>query len=154
MLSKREPADNASRYIIEGIASIGKNMLLMFSLSERHHYYLFQSPTDMRKGFDGLSGLVSNALQMDPLSGDVYMFINRRCNRMKLLVWEAGGFVLYYKRLERGRFEYPVMDQDAKSAVITWHQLTLIVKGIDLKSVKHRKRFLIKRSLKKQTNHS
>jgi len=121
----------------------------MFSLSEGHRYFLCQSPTDMRKGFDGLSGLVSNALGMDPLSGDVYMFINRNRNRMKLLVWEAGGFVLYYKRLERGRFEYPVMDQKAKSAVITWQQLMLIVKGIDLKSVKQRKRFLLKKVLKK-----
>ncbi len=121
----------------------------MFSLSEVHRYYLYQAPTDMRKGFDGLSGLVSNVLQMDPLCGDVYMFINGKRNRMKLLVWEGGGFVLYYKRLESGRFEYPVMEQDAKSVVITWHQLMFIVKGIDLKSIKHRKRFLIKRSLKK-----
>ena len=68
----------------------------MFSLRERHRYYLYQSPTDMRKGFDGLGGLVSNALQMDPLSGDVYMFINGKRNRMKLLAWEGGGFVLYY----------------------------------------------------------
>ena len=117
----------------------------MFSLSEVHRYYLYQSPTDMRKGFDGLSGLVSNVLQMDPLCGDVYMFINGRRNRMKLLVWEAGGFVLYHKRLESGRFEYPVMEPDAKSVVITWHQLMFIVKGIDLKSVKHRKRYLIKK---------
>ena len=121
----------------------------MFSLSERHRYFLHQSPTDMRKGFDGLSGLVSNALQMDPLSGDVYIFINRNRNRMKLLVWEAGGFVLYCKRLERGRFEYPLMDQNAKSAVITWHQLMLIVKGIELKSIKQRKRYLLKKTLKK-----
>jgi len=73
----------------------------MFSLNERHQYYLYESSTDMRKGFDGLSGLVRNELDKNPLSGDVYIFINRGRNRMKLLVWEEGGFVLYYKRLER-----------------------------------------------------
>ena len=120
----------------------------MFSLSERHQYYLYEASTDMRKGFDGLSGLVRNELDKNPLSGDVYIFINRGRNRMKLLVWEEGGFVLYYKRLERGRFEYPSTKGDNKSAVISWQQLMLIVKGIDLKSVKRRKRFLIKKAKK------
>ncbi len=117
----------------------------MFSLNERHQYYLYESSTDMRKGFDGLSGLVRNELDKNPLSGDVYIFINRGRNRMKLLVWEEGGFVLYYKRLERGRFEYPSLRGDGKSAIISWQQLMLIVKGIDLKSVKRRKRFSLKK---------
>lgn len=113
----------------------------MFSLSERHRYFLYRTPTDMRKGFDGLSGLVRNELGMNPLSGDVFIFINRGRNRMKLLTWEQGGFVLYYKRLEGGRFEYPVASQSGQSAIITWDKLMLIVKGISLKSVKQRKRF-------------
>lgn len=113
----------------------------MFSLSEQHRYFLYRTPTDMRKGFDGLSGLVRNDLKMNPLSGDVFIFINRSRNRMKLLTWEAGGFVLYYKRLEGGRFEYPVVSQTGQSALITWAKLMLIVKGISLQSVKQRKRF-------------
>ena len=113
----------------------------MFSLSERHHYYLYAPATDMRKGFDGLSGLVRNEMGSNPLSGDVYIFINRGRNRMKLLVWEAGGFVLYYKRLERGRFELPNVSSDGKRAKISWQKLMLIVKGIDLKSVKKRRRY-------------
>lgn len=118
----------------------------MFSLNERHQYYLYQGATDMRKGFDGLSGLVRNELQQNPLSGDVYIFMNRGRNRMKLLVWEEGGFVLYYKRLERGRFEYPTIDSTGKSAIISWQKLMLIVKGIDLQSVRKRKRFSLKKA--------
>ncbi len=99
----------------------------------------------MRKGFDGLSGLVRNELAQDPLSGDVYIFINRRRNRMKLLVWEWGGFLLYYKRLERGRFECPPIAAKAQNTVISWQQLMLIVQGVELGSVKQRKRFSLKK---------
>lgn len=116
----------------------------MFSLTERHRYYLYSSATDMRKGFDGLSGLVRNNMGRNPLSGDVYLFINRSRNRMKLLVWEQGGFVLYYKRLESGTFEYPPLPIDGPSAVIHWQQLLLIVKGIRLSSIQQRKRFSLK----------
>ena len=117
----------------------------MFSLNERHQYYLYQESTDMRKGFDGLSGLVRNELGQNPLSGDVFIFINRGRNRMKLLVWEQGGFVLYYKRLERGRFEIPAVVLGEKSSLISWQKLMLIVKGIDLQSVRKRKRFSYKK---------
>ena len=95
----------------------------------------------MRKGFDGLSGVVRNDLGMDPLSGDVFIFLNRRRTHMKLLVWEDSGFVVYYKRLERGRFEYPNMDGPSRGLVISWRQLMLIIEGIELKSVRQRKRF-------------
>ncbi|MFT6336755.1 MAG: transposase [Saprospiraceae bacterium] len=61
----------------------------------------------MRMGFDGLSGLISNQMHRSPLDGRVYLFINRRRDRMKMLVWESGGFMLYYKRLEQGTFELP-----------------------------------------------
>lgn len=117
----------------------------MFSLTERHRYYLYRSSTDMRKGFDGLSGLVRNELQLDPLSGDVYIFINRSRNRMKLLVWEQGGFVLYYKRLERGRFEDFLPHNSNQSVVISWEKLMLLVGGISLQSVRQRKRFILKK---------
>jgi len=122
----------------------------MFSLGEAHRYYLYQEAADLRKGFNGLSGLVRNELDKDPLSGDVFIFINRSRNRMKLLLWEEGGFLLLYKRLARGRFEYPVVDADGLGAVISWQQLMLIVKGIDLNSIRKRKRFSYKkRGLKK-----
>ena len=113
----------------------------MISLNERNRYFLYRSATDMRKGFDGLSGVVRNDLGMDPLSGDVFIFLNRRRTHMKLLVWEDSGFVVYYKRLERGRFEYPNMDGPSRGLVISWRQLMLIIEGIELKSVRQRKRF-------------
>jgi len=79
----------------------------MFSLSSSLRYYLYSHPTDMRKSFDSLCHLVSTVMMRNPLSGEVFIFINRPRNRMKLLRWDNGGFVLYYKRLESGTFELP-----------------------------------------------
>ncbi len=98
----------------------------------------------MRKGFDGLSGLVRNDLGMNPLTGDVYIFINRSRNRMKMLVWEQGGFVLYYKRLEQGRFAKGKVRQGELSIEYTWQDLMLLVGGIEVNSIKRRKRFSLK----------
>jgi transposase len=114
----------------------------MFTLTERHRYFLYRGAADMRKGFDGLSGLVRNELGMDPLSGDVFIFLNQRRTHMKLLAWEDSGFVLYYKRLERGRFERPA--RGSSGGPVSWRELVLIVQGIDLKSVRQRKRFSLK----------
>ena len=77
----------------------------MFALGEHHRYYLYRAPADMRKGFDGLSGLVRQKMDSDPMDGSVYLFINRRRDKLKILVWTDGGFVLYYKPLENGTFE-------------------------------------------------
>ena len=122
----------------------------MFSLNERHRYFLYRSATDMRKGFDGLSGVVRNDLGMNPLSGDVFIFLNRRRTHMKLLVWEDSGFVVYYKRLEKGRFEYPNMDESSRGIIISWRQLMLIIQGIELKSVRQRKRFSLPQRAKER----
>lgn len=113
----------------------------MFPLSSAQSYYLYRTATDMRKGFNGLSGLVRGALDRDPLSGEVFIFINRRCNRMKLLVWDRTGFVLYYKMLEKGTFELPAAPAGQTSCRITWHQLVLILEGVQLQFVRRRKRF-------------
>lgn len=116
----------------------------MFQLGERHKYYLYTQTADMRKGFDGLSGIVRNEMGRNPLSGDVYIFINRTRNRMKLLVWEVDGLVLYYKRLERGSFELMVDDSGSLSKQISWQKLLLLVKGIILKSVQQKRRYSLK----------
>jgi len=116
----------------------------MFQLGERHKYYLYTQRADMRKGFDGLSGIVRNEMGRDPLSGDVYIFINRTRNRMKLLVWEVDGLVLYYKRLERGNFELVSDESDGLSKQISWQKLLLLVKGIILKSVQQKRRYRLK----------
>lgn len=113
----------------------------MFALSAQQHYFLYREPTDMRKGFNGLSGLVRNELGKNPLGGDVFIFVNRRRNRMKLLVWESGGFVLYYKLLENGTFELPSTAAGELSCGISWSDLVLILEGVALKSIKKRKRF-------------
>lgn len=91
----------------------------------------------MRKGFDGLSGLVREGLIRDPLSGDVFIFFNRRRTQVKLLVWEKDGFSIYHKRLECGTYELP----DKVSCQLRSDELMLILQGISLKSVRRRKRF-------------
>lgn len=111
----------------------------MIALSSSNTYYLYAQATDMRKGFGGLSGLVRDRLGKDPLSGDVFVFINRRRNRMKLLVWDRTGFVLYYKLLERGTFELP--DVSGTNCRVSWQQLVLMLEGVELGSVRQRRRF-------------
>jgi transposase len=113
----------------------------MFSLGAGR-YYLYREPTDIRKSFDGLCGLVSERLGQNPMSGDVFIFINRPRNRMKLLRWEPGGFVLFYKRLERGTFELPILPGEVLSQQIGYGELTMIITGISMKYAKKRRRFL------------
>ena len=93
----------------------------------------------MRKSFDALSGLVRNELQRDPASGEVYVFVNRSRNCIKLLHWESGGFVLYYKRLEQGTFASPRMQ--AGSGVLKWPELVLMIEGIQVKSSTQKVRY-------------
>lgn len=107
----------------------------MFSLSSDHRYYLYAPACDMRKGFNGLSGLVLNELGREPADGSVYVFLNRRRTHLKLLHWEFGGFVLYYKRLEKGRFSPP------HSGQLTWTELLLMVEGIEVKKSVQKPRF-------------
>jgi transposase len=95
----------------------------------------------MRQGFDGLSGLVTSALARDPLSGDVYVFFNRRRDRMKLLVWDRTGFWIFYKRLERGTFQLPAHLADQASLEVPYEDLMMIIEGIDLSSIKRRRRY-------------
>lgn len=95
----------------------------------------------MRKGFDGLSGVVRDGLQKDPLSGDVFIFFNKRRNQVKLLLWERDGFSIYHKRLERGTYELPSLTNSSTTVELRSDELMLILQGISLKSVRRRKRF-------------
>jgi transposase len=113
----------------------------MFSLGAAR-YYLYREPTDIRRSFDGLCGLVTERLGQNPMSGDVFIFINKPRNRMKLLKWEPGGFVLFYKRLERGTFELPDPVSLCTSQQIGYGQLTMMVTGISMRYAKKRPRFL------------
>jgi transposase len=113
----------------------------MFSLGAAR-YYLYRESADMRKSFDGLCGLVTNHLHKNPSSGDVYIFLNKPRNRIKLLRWEQGGFVLFYKRLEKGTFELPPNKEiSGKSIAIDYGELAMIITGISLKNAKKRMRF-------------
>lgn len=94
----------------------------------------------MRKGFAGLSGLVRQHIEHELMSGDVFIFLNRRRDRIKLLMWDTTGFALYYKQLERGTFELPD-SKSGKSIELTWSELVLLLEGIEMKSVKRRKRY-------------
>jgi transposase len=94
----------------------------------------------MRKSFDGLSGLVNREMKQQVLGGDVFIFINRRRNQVKLLCWEKDGLAVYHKRLEKGTFELPATETGPVIA-LTALQLRLIMDGIQLQSIKHRPRY-------------
>lgn len=113
----------------------------MFALSSTLNYYFYHGPTDMRKGFDGLCGLVHEVLGRRPVSGEVFVFVNRGHDKIKLLHWEEGGFVLYYKRLEKGTFEVPRVDLESKTCRMSWSSLMLMVQGISVEKTKKRKRY-------------
>ena len=95
---------------------------------------LFTEPTDMRKGFDSLGGLVLAANE-DVYSGHLFVFLSRRRNRAKILTFQKGGFVLWYKRLDRGRFK-PQFSADGAQMELDGTQLTMLLDGIDLSRVK------------------
>lgn len=94
----------------------------------------------MRKSFDGLSGIVQNELKQDPLSNTIFIFVNRRRNQVKLLLWEGDGFSLYHKRLEQGSYELPTYGT-GESVAIEADQLLLLLKGISLRHIRKRKRY-------------
>ena len=113
----------------------------MLSLSSSGRYFLYRHQSDLRKGFDGLSGLVRDGMEKDPLSGDVFIFFNKRRSQVKLLLWERDGFSIYHKRLERGTYELPAVTNSSACVGLRSDELALILQGISLKSVQRRKRF-------------
>jgi transposase len=113
----------------------------MLMLSDTTTYYIYLLNTDMRKGFDSLSGIVSSQMQFNPLSNDVYIFINRRRTQMKLLHWEGDGFGLYYKRLERGTYELPKVQENKCCVTVDIVHLQKIFKGVSVNQNRQRKRY-------------
>jgi transposase len=113
----------------------------MLTISSAYRYYLYRGQADMRKGFDGLCGVVRNELVKDPLSGEVFIFMNKRRNQVKVLLWEGDGFSMYCKRLEKGTYELPQWDGETHSVELRSEELMLILQGISLKSVQRRRRF-------------
>lgn len=114
---------------------------MILSFSNRYRYFVYGQGCDMRKGYDGLSGLVRNEFKKDPLCGDVFIFLSRTRNKIKLLHWQGDGFCIYSKRLEKGTFEIPKENAINLAIEISPHQLQFIIDGIVLSSIKKRVRY-------------
>jgi transposase len=113
----------------------------MLQINSASLYYWYNGPADMRKGFDALCGIIQEHMHANVLLGGVYIFVNRKRNQIKLLHFEGDGLAIYYKRLEKGRYELPVIDLQSTCATIDWLQLQLILQGIILNSVRKKVRF-------------
>lgn len=114
----------------------------MLTLPATVSIYVCAEPVDLRKGFDGLSAATRHVIREDPLSGHLFVFINRRRNRMKILLWQPSGYLLLYKRLERGRFRLPQTPAPGcRHVQIEASELTLMLEGIDLRNARRRPRW-------------
>jgi transposase len=104
--------------------------------------YFATAPVNLRKSFDGLSNEVRTVLRQEPLNGHVFVFLNKRRNQVKLLVWTRGGFTIVAKRLERGTYSFPArVTSEAKSVMIDVHELGMLLEGIDVSRVRLAKRW-------------
>ena len=104
----------------------------MFGVGLATRIYLAAGATDMRKGFEGLYGLVRDQLQLEPLSGHIFIFSNAQRNRLKLLFWDGSGLWVCAKRLEKGRFGWPQAEAGQSKVVLSQEELALLLGGIDL----------------------
>ena len=113
----------------------------MFTLPCSVQVFVCLQPTDLRKSFDSLAALVSGAVGKNPLSGHLFVFLNRSRDRVKILFWDRSGYCLYYKRLEAGTFRLPCNESASASAAMSLPELTLMLEGIELAGARRRKRF-------------
>jgi transposase len=113
----------------------------MLHLSATCKYYMYAKDTDMRKGFDSLSGIVSSQMELDALDGSLFIFINKKHNQVKLLLFEGDGFALYHKRLEKGTYELPETTSESSSLCISAQQLQFILQGVSLQKIHFRVRY-------------
>ena len=112
----------------------------MFSLGTTDRFHIYNGTCDMRKSFDGLCGIVKNELGWDPCSGEVFVFVSKSKDKIKLLHWVGSGFVLYYKRLEKGRFELPRYDESVGAYKISYAQVVMLIDGINITNIKSKER--------------
>lgn len=114
----------------------------MLSLPPSVRIFVATQPVDGRKGVDSLTAMVRSALSQDPLSGHLYVFFSRRCDRVRVVYWDRNGFAMWTKRLERGRF-HPTFDCDGRLSAnaIEAAELALILEGIDLEGARRRPRW-------------
>jgi transposase len=103
--------------------------------------FVSTQPTDMRRSFDGLAMITRENMGQDPLSGHLFVFFNRRGDRVKIMFWDRSGFCIWYKRLEQGVFRLPQSIVNTPNPEVEITDLSLILEGIDLSSARRRKRF-------------
>jgi len=115
----------------------------MLSISPSIRIFVHALPTDMRKGFNGLCAIVTQAFGKDVLEGDYFVFVNRPRNRCKILFWDRDGLVVWAKRLERGRFQIPVSQDGAITVEVDGTTLVMILGGVDLQTAQRRKRYQV-----------
>jgi transposase len=113
----------------------------MLTLPPSVRIYFASASVDMRRGHDGLVAIVRNQWGLDPYEGHLFVFLGRRADRCKVLFWDRGGFVLYYKRLERSRFRLPQVATDAASVTMDATELAMLLDGIDVVAVKRPRRW-------------
>jgi transposase len=111
----------------------------MFGLGPATRIYLAAGATDMRKGFEGLYGLVRDRLLCEPLSGHIFLFSNAQRNRLKLLFWDGSGLWVCAKRLEKGRFRWPEPESEQTKVLLSPEELALLLGGIDLRHTERRR---------------
>jgi transposase len=121
----------------------------MFGLGAATRIYLGAGATDMRKGFEGLYGLVRDRLQCEPLSGHIFLFSNAQRNRLKLLFWDGSGLWVCAKRLEKGRFHWP--KAEGEKVLLSQEELALLLGGIDLLQTQRRRWHRIAAAVEKKT---
>lgn len=112
----------------------------MLTLPPAVRVFISTAPTDMRKSFDSLAAAAEHVLSLDPLSGHLFVFRNKRGDRVKLLHWDRTGYVIWYKRLEKGVFHFP--EADTVRMEIEAPELMLLLEGIDLAGSRRRDRFV------------
>lgn len=113
----------------------------MIQFSLRTNIFMASEPIDMRRGFDSLAAWVDLSLGRKVIDGDVFLFLSKRRDRIKILWWEGDGYCLFYKRLELGTFEMPKHDGQSKEIAIDSTTLSLLLRGIETSSIQRRKRF-------------
>ena len=114
----------------------------MLSWPAKLRVYFCVAPTDMRKSFDGLSGLVASVFERTLLDGDLFLFLNKRRDRVKLLYWDRDGIAIWAKRLESGTFETPRVEAQQKHLELDATELAMLLSGVSLSTVKRRKRYI------------
>ncbi len=113
----------------------------MIHLPASVRVYLCTAPCDMRRSFDGLHALVTGAMKLDAFGGHLFVFANRRKDRVKILYWDRDGFAVWAKRLEEGTYAMPFDEEDEPQREITAQELGALLSGIDLSVAKRRKRY-------------